>query len=469
MKRNFKYILYSGLVLGTLFSSCKKEFLDQPPYTSTDATIALATEADVLTALNGTYAGLRSATLYGRTLPLLGDLQADNVFISTRNSGRYTAQNLNNFISNNADVLGIWQNAYMVILRANNIINSTPAVTVQANVNQYKGEAYAIRALMYFELVRTFARPYTDTPTGLGVPIVTGFNIDAKPARATVDAVYTQILADLDQAYTLCTLKPTTARLSKYAARALAAKVNLTKGTPASLQLAYDQSVEVINSSGTTLLTAANFTTYWTTMTAQASASPNETLFEVVSDQVDNAGFDELAYFYNQQGYGDGLTSKTFYDSFSATDVRKSLILVTTRTRAENPAYVVNKYPNISNYGTKKILRISDVYLIAAESAYDLGRPVDAITYLTRLVAQRDPAATVTEAGAPLFERIITERRKELAFEGDRLHTLNRLKRDVTGRNGSVTAIPYTNYRRVAPIPLNELDRNSAVVQNPGY
>lgn len=469
MKRSFKYILYSGLVIGGMLSSCSKDFLDLPPYTSVNTEQALNTDADLLTAVNGAYAGMRVAELYGRALPLLGDLQADNVFISTRNAGRYTQHNNYSYIVTNADVLGIWQNGYRVILRANNIINSAPTVSSQTDVNQYKGEAYAIRALMYFELIKTFARPYTDNPAGLGVPIVLDFNIDRKPARSTVEQVYTQILADLDQAYTLMTLSPTSARFSKYAARALAAKVNLSKGTPAGYQLALDQSIDVMNSTETTLLTLSNFSTYWGAVAAQTSATKTETLFELMSDQIDNAGFDELPNFYVQLGYGDGLTTAAFYDSYASTDVRKSLIIAGARAGAENPAYIINKYPDIAAKGGKKILRLSDVYLIAAEAAYNLNRPTDAVTYLQTLLAQRDPSATVTETGAALFERIITERRKELAFEGDRFFTLNRLKRDIAGR-GSRTkpTVLYTDFRRVSPIPQSELDRNP-IVQNTGW
>src|SRR5690606_41474074 len=120
---------------------------------------------------------------------------------------------------------GRWQNAYRVIDMANEIINSTTNGS-EANINHYIGVAYAIRALLYFELVRFFARPYTDNPAGPGVPLVLAFDIDAKPARATVEEVYTQILADLDQAYSLMTLARSTGRLSKYAAKSLAAKGN---------------------------------------------------------------------------------------------------------------------------------------------------------------------------------------------------------------------------------------------------
>lgn len=470
MRNSFKYILYSGLLLSGILPSCKKSFLDQPPLTSIDTGEALKTDVDLLTAVTGTYAGTRVAELYGRALPLLGDLQADNVFISSRNSGRFTQHNNYSFVINNADVLGVWTQAYTVILRANNIINSTPTVTVAANVDQYKGEAYALRALMYFELVKTFAKPYTDDPSSPGVPIVLDFDIDRKPQRSTVDQVYTQILADLEKAYSLMSQKPTTARFSKYAARALEAKVNLFKGTAASNLLAFNQAVEVINNSGTSLLAASNFTTYWEAVAAQASSTPTETLLEIISDQVDNAGFDELPNFYVQSGYGDALTTKAFYDTYATTDVRKSLILVGSREGAEDPAYIVNKYPNVSSKGGKKILRISDLYLIAAEAAYNLGRPADATTYLQTLVAQRSPNEPVVETGAALLERIITERRKELAFEGDRFHTLNRLKRDIIGRNNrTAPTVLYTNFRRVAPIPQSEKDRNPTIVQNPGW
>ncbi|MGO1521114.1 MAG: hypothetical protein ACTHXT_05160 [Sphingobacterium sp.] len=44
-----------------------------------------------------------------------------------------------------------------------------------------------------------FARPYTDDPSGLGVPWVITFDIDGEPARATIEEVYDQILTDLDK------------------------------------------------------------------------------------------------------------------------------------------------------------------------------------------------------------------------------------------------------------------------------
>ena len=103
-------------------------------------------------------------------------------------------------------------------------------MTGTANINQYKGEAYAIRALCYFYLVRYFAKPYTDDPNSPGVPIILTYNINQKAPRNTVAEVYTQILSDLDKAYTNMTLFSNSGQFSKYAAKALQAKVYLYKG-----------------------------------------------------------------------------------------------------------------------------------------------------------------------------------------------------------------------------------------------
>jgi hypothetical protein len=102
---------------------------------------------------------LRSANLYGRTVPLIGDLLADNLFISSQNSNRYIAEFNYNYTNTNANASGTWGSAYTAILRANNIINSN--LPQSATVNQLKGEALTVRALMYFVLVNYYAKQYS--------------------------------------------------------------------------------------------------------------------------------------------------------------------------------------------------------------------------------------------------------------------------------------------------------------------
>src|SRR6188768_796434 len=141
-----KIIKYKLLSLITIFMmvlpACKKEFLDKLPPTSLTPELALATEADLQTALMGTYAGLRATDFFGRSTPVFGDLMADNGYVSLTNSGRYTNFNTYTYTVIDGNVVGMWRAAYTAILRANNIINSTVATSV--NVSQYRGEAYAV-------------------------------------------------------------------------------------------------------------------------------------------------------------------------------------------------------------------------------------------------------------------------------------------------------------------------------------
>jgi hypothetical protein len=468
MKNIKKLTIVAGFVSATLMGSCKKEFLELQPYTQIPGSEAASTVANMTSALNGAYYGLINTNLYGRTLPVFGDLLADNVFVSVANSGRYLNEQNYAITVSDGDVSGIWSTSYNDILRANNVINST--ITGEG-VDQMKGEAYGLRALNYFNLVRLFAKPYTDDPAAPGVPLVLAFDPNPPsdwvlPARSTVAEVYAQILSDLDNAYTLMTTYRGSSYFSKYAARALQAKVNLYKGD---YQAAYDQANDVITSGGFTLVSATGLSAYFA---AQDPATGKvETLFQVASDPVNNNSYDELVALYQQDGtYGDLLATKSLFDLYSETDARKELIVegVRNKTGGEDPAYLVMKYSNANgNYGLKKVLRLSDVYLIRAEAAARLNKP-DALTSLNALMAQRDPSLVYASTGQQLLNDIITERRKELAFEGDRFFDLNRLKLPIQRTAEYPTGpIPYGSNKRVLPIPQDELNVNPNIVQNP--
>src|SRR5262245_16077274 len=88
-KIKFRYTGIAILLALILVSSCKKTFLDRRPYDSVASDIAITNVSDMQAALSGAYSNLLSANLYGRTIPLFGDLVADNVYISTINSNRY--------------------------------------------------------------------------------------------------------------------------------------------------------------------------------------------------------------------------------------------------------------------------------------------------------------------------------------------------------------------------------------------
>ncbi|MDP1764821.1 MAG: RagB/SusD family nutrient uptake outer membrane protein [Sediminibacterium sp.] len=464
-----KYKMLLVIVLLAIFSSCKKSFIELSSPTSLTPEQALGTEADLAVALRGAYAGLREVDFYGRSLPVIGDIMADNAYQSALNTNRYTFFNdysdTKGAVANDGNVLGNWTSGYLVILRANNIINSTLPSTV--NIDQYKGEAYAIRALAYFAMVRHFAKPYADDPAALGVPIVTVYNPDLKPARSKVSEVYVQIIADLNKAYTLMTKYTNSSQFSKYAAKALQAKVYLNMGDKTNAKTA---ALDVINNGGFTALTSAGHASYWANSAVRTDKV--ETLFEVSSDGVANLAFDALSYLYSQTGnYGDLLCSDQLYALYEAADVRKGLYA--TGTRAGLPSVFVNKYPVIiGDRSDTKVIRLSEVYLIAAEASLPANE-ADALTY-ANFVTSRRGATAIASTGTQLFEDIITERRKELAFEGDRFHDLQRLKRDIvrsTNYPASSRTVPYSVFRRLFPIPQAEVDANPNIKpqQNAGY
>ncbi|SHF35209.1 RagB/SusD family nutrient uptake outer membrane protein [Flavisolibacter ginsengisoli] len=461
------------LMIGLVITSCKKDFLDLRPYDSIGSDVAISNVSDMKAALSGAYANLGSVNLYGRTIPLFADLLADNVYISTVNSNRYLDFFQVNYTVTNSNAQGVWESAYSTILRSNNVINSPLKGT--AEIDQIRGEALSIRALMYFELARHFAKPYTVDPNAPGVPVILEYNPIVKPPRNTLKEVYAQIEKDLTEATGLLTIEKSSGFFTKYAAKALLARVYEYKGDwPKALNTAED----VINNSGYSLLKLNEVLSFWENNKDRNDKM--EVLFEVVFDANNNAGNSSLAYFYDQNGYGDALATESLYNTYSNTDVRKDLIVVGSPTRGAN-AKVVNKFPNAGSADKDeyKVIRMSEVYLIAAEAAYQTGNESLALDYLNAVAKERDPSfAGYSSSGAALLSDILLERRKELAFEGHRYWDLARYNMDVVRVNlagnypGNVPLVIAANsFRRILPIPQEELDANPAIreQQNPGY
>ena len=500
-----KINLLAILILVLASTSCKKSYLDRNPYNAVPLSTAITSESDLSVALSGVYSGLRNTDLFARTLPVKGDLMADNTFVTTSNSNRYIT--VNNFTTTAADAYAaaIWSGGYVVIKNANNVIKAGTALGSSTNINQYVGEAYAIRALMYFELVRNYGHPYTAAPGDPGVPIVSDSLVfdasitDYKPSRNTVAQVYAKVIADLEKAYTLMTVYRGTGYFSKYAARALEARVYQNMGDWVNAKAT---SLDVINNSGWVMLSptayvnpsgvlggtsaasAANTYSpggYWASAAVQTS-SKNETLFELACDLLSNNGFDQIGFIYLQVGggYGDILATDDLYNLYSATDVRKGLIPRAPAGYRSGQGGNINlcyKYPNPANGVDKddiKILRLSDIILIAAEAYYNTADETNAKAKLNQVAIQRDPAFTgYTSTGAALLNDILNERRKELAFEGNRYWDLVRLKMNWTKVKNqsplSTIAVTPANNQLVFAIPQSERDANPNVAQNPGY
>lgn len=466
-KLNIKVGLFV-LLASLAVSGCKKSFLEQTPADSLTPDQALSTVNRLKNALNGAYSDLRSVSLYGRDLPVMGDLMADNSYVEIQNSGRYLTQYQYSVSVTDAVPANIWSASYVGILRVNQIID---AKVTGSEVDAIKAEAYAIRGLLYFNLVKVFAKQYTVDPNAFGVPIVLHYDPYKLPTRNKVSEVYSQIINDLKAGFQNAGAFQTSARLSKYAIEGLLAKAYLYMGDYTNARTA---ALDVINNSGFTLVSADNLKAYWANPAAKTDKV--ETMFEVDADVINNNSSDDLAAIY-ENGYSDIYASNGLYSLYSATDKRKDL-LVPGSTKSGADAIIVDKYPNATNGDRDniKVLRLSEVYLIAAEASIESNEG-DARMYLNNLVAQRDPSfAGYNSSGAALLNDIITERRKELAFEGDRLFDLNRLKLDIirSANPSGIPApasIPASDGRRIAPIPQSETQANPNIAsqQNDAY
>jgi hypothetical protein len=327
---------------------------------------------------------------------------------------------------------------------------------------------------MYFKLVNLYARPYTDNPNALGVPLVLHYNPSLLPGRDSISTVYAQIISDYKTALLNAPAYSNSVTLSKYSIEALLARTYLYMGDNTD---AYTAAVDVINNGGFTLDgTAAAYAAFWHNPAVQSNQE--EVLFEIDQDATNNLGTDDLGQMYYYGGYQDIYATQQLVSLYSATDIRDT-VLVAGTTKAGFPATLCGKYINgtSTDKDNPKVIRLAEVYLIAAESS--LPNSAQAQQWLNQLMSYRDPAFPgYSSTGAQLLSDIVNERRKELAFEGDRIFDLNRLMLPVNRgpvNPGSITqnldTIPYSNYMRVYPIPFNETQANAVIAaqQNPGY
>ncbi len=481
MKNKFKHIYLSVLLAGmVLISSCGKSFLDEEPSTSVSVSKGILTDSDMMEALAGLYRNLDNYFLFGRNAVVFGDLLADNVYLSSTNSSRLLTQYSYTFVAGSPEAKLLWSQSYYSILQANRIIGAR--LNINNNINQLRGEAYAIRALCYLNLVNWFATPYTVKPAADGVPLITrSTDIGGAfitPARSSVTQVYDQIISDLDSAYKIMpdvtpAIHATSSNfIAKYAVKALQARAYLYKGDYAN---ARDAALLVVKNGGYTLAADdAGFNAYWSG--AAARTDKLESIFELNNSAAANNGPEGLDYIYSRSGLGDLLVTDDTYALYTATDKRRGLII--DGTRGSYQAYFVNKYQNAAKTDKDeiKILRYAEVLLTLSESYARLGDEPNALLYLNQVAQNRDNKLTAyTYTGTSLTDAILRERRKELAFEGLRFFDLTRTNAEIARQNMGVkgyTSYPTvktTDFRRLQPIPEAETSANPNINQNPGY
>jgi hypothetical protein len=421
--------------------------LDQDPVDKLPDTDAITTARGARAALTGAYNALENLKYYGEEFTELGDLSADNA-VSTGTSQSYDDADRNTLRADNAATLDVWNGIYDAINRVNVILERVPDVADldQTEKNEILGEAHFLRALHYHNLVKLFG----DVPIRL-TP-VKDVNEAGGATRSPVADVYTQILADLSDAGTLITNTEPTTQATVDAVNALLARVQLYRGDYAAAAAAADAVIP----------NHSLAPDYADLFDAEGQDTP-EDIFKVTFTAVQ---FNWLGYDYITEtldgGGGVLAPDQSLIDAYDPADVR----LARNITLDDDGAPSGTKWPTTFGAEDLHVIRLAEVLLIKAEALArqnDLSGAVDTYNPIRERAGLPDHVLGVdVTSQADVLAAIDTERRLELAFEGDRWPDLVR-----TGQAVAVLGIPET--QALFPIPQAERDVAAGMTQNPGY
>jgi len=495
-----------------LFTSCKKDFLEQSSPNGISINENFQTQNDVLLAVNGAYQALRSADCIGENAGLWTDDRSDDVNSTDNQSNNGEPFQFTSFslVSSNTYLYRHWTALYTPISRANLVLSTLDKVKFSSDSikTQYAAEMKFIRAYMYFNLVREFG----------DVPLVTEVLSDADQAAALTvrvprEQVYAQIVQDLKDvvASNLPVVQPLAnkGRVSLQAANGLLGQVYLTMATTldAAGQAASLDNAKTYLTACYNMRTFANLSDipYPDVFDVTKKGTNPEIIWQIVYVQGDPVYYSRIAA--NNQAKGETINSQVTSTGSGGTvtsDLLKEFETGDIRTDfsikySANPAvqsYFITKYRDASaaagklGYGGNDfiIMRYADIILNLAEVYMYLGDNTTAVQFLnmTRARAGRPDYAAMQNdpeyvAKYPTLKlAILHERRVELAFEHHRWHDLLRFfnptdlvnyfhaKSQADYNNSPLTNFSTKDY--YFPIPINETNLNPVkMYQNPGY
>lgn len=452
-------------------------------------------------AVNGVYAMLSEQDLYGKEL-LYGAMEVwgrTYLLNEQYQPGYYALMNFdyeNSYAQKYAEA--IWQKCYKVIAETNNIIKNLEADTEikftggEVTRNMIRGELYAVRALMHFEIIRIFAQaPVLDgggvTAT---VPYVTDFPSRVNNPMPTKD-ILANILSDLKKAqewvkdfdtdpdnpgYTICSasyteekLKPSTDfgkqldeteffryrahRLNYFAITHLLARVALYAGDK---ELAFEEAnglVEWLKKDKPCKFTLLG------SMGDPVNKMPcepklqNEILFGGNNTKLSD-WTEEVFWSTGDQGAHLNIKDKSAIFEDNSDDIRLKSIPGTKVTKfviEGRDEETIAKWENLI-----PIFRIPETFLIAAEAVMDtdMEKAVEIYNYFVEKRGN-EVYKFSTEAlpnSHDFLEAVIKEYRREYIGEGQMVFVYKRL--NIPIRDGSALVDHYG--KLVLPVPDSE-------------
>ncbi|MDR1369732.1 MAG: RagB/SusD family nutrient uptake outer membrane protein [Dysgonamonadaceae bacterium] len=475
------------------FNSCN-DWLDlEPsnrPINETGSPVTSLNEANAR--LNALYAMLRSYYLYGARMTYYGDALSEDM--QANGSTKRTSSYYQFSITKDNAPSTFWTNYYEIINNVNALLTGIDAVPVftEADIltrNDYKGQALTVRALAYFDLTRLYGYPYQkDNGASLGVPIrdENPVNPDYKPTRSTVAQCYEYFIKDLADAVALLKSDKNNGRFNKWAAMQLLSRAYLYKGDDTNALATAKEAVAGAEAKGYKLWTASEYTA----ASAWSAEFGTESLWELPIMTGETAGGNEnIGYLVYASGYDDIVLSDDWTVKLmgdQTDDARYKCIINVTSSGKAGRRYLwkYSRQSGESNYGygNVRVLRLSELYLIAAEAAARLGNQnADAVKYLDP-IAKRGLETNTVEGTTVTLDRVLQERRKELVGEGHRFFDAIRNHKHITRSQGlTFPHLPtiqqegwdfdWSYYKVALPIPKSEMDSNSSLKdqQNPGY
>ena len=512
-----KIFVYSLLLTFTVFSFSCKKWLELKPQDGIIKEEFWKTKEQVNASVIGIYASMMESSSgnYGSTtyLPSLseqlfvwGECRADNIAIAT-----FTSSDDIEIVNVNTQPTNVnvnWRPFYRIINLCNTVLEKAPEVLsldntfTQAKLDNYLSEAYAIRALMYFYLVRSFG----EVPLKLDATL-TDENIQPL-AKSTQAIVLDQIVADLKAAEakavtTFGDAASDKGRITRFTVNTILADVYLWMDK-------YTECIaecnKVINSQryglirGATLNgTVVDYNPEWFN-TLYYNGNSNEGIFELQFDvQKLNPYFPIFSSsFSNRRWVMHPLTMERIFTIDITNNLNYDIRGDGASVRASTSS--IWKYVGANatalrsldqSYAHWFFYRYADVLLMKAEALNEAGQGAEALN-LVYTIRRRANALTATDLTPSASDKsliqdfILQERSREFCFEGKRWYDVLRFsKRNNYARIGfllnSVSMSVPSNLQQSAqakmqdhnshyfPIYLFELQTNSLLVQNPFY
>lgn len=433
------------LLLPLLFISCSEDFTVLGPISERNVVNYYKTQSDFEVAINGAFDALQSNGTFGVKYVLFMEMRADN----TANGGGATGlaetlEDIDTFgeIPTASELNDSWIASYDGIARANTIISRIDDVTFTSDdvKNRIKGEAHFIRSMLYYHLAVIFGN----------VPLVTAevtapqnMNLN----QVSADQVFAQIATDLTAAEGLL---PTTGRVSSGAAAALLGRVYLQAGDNAS---AVAPLKRVVASNVYSL--EANYADIW----GPANEGSSEILFQVefMSGNVgEGSSFTDM---FTESGVAGGVgggvapqtVTQDFIDSYEAGDLRQGATLSESATVEKFEDNPTSPFDSDVNWVE---IRYAEVLLNLAEA---VGEGAEGYGYINQVRARAGLAAIDGTTPGSYNDKLLHERRIELAFENKRWPDLLR-----HGKAKSVMAshlsIGEGSVTLLFPIPQSQID-----------